>query len=265
MWQISRVNYKNLSASVWLRPSDPVLGVWLWTPSPSPHTGALALDPRPQTPYWGSGSGPRPPIPILGLWLWTPIPQTPYWGSGSGPPSPDPVLGLWLWNRPCSPTPFAPNTHLKTAYTMTATNHDGHSDENMKNQRRTFKKLQNSRRIHSHTVFRKHVCSRHGCGRHGHCLRPSWFVAIIAEPPLKPLASPLQTAHVFVSWIQPTNSSSSGSFMTLKQRSNNKRHTEHWLAPSIHSQQSPHGSHLSIYITHKVSFDNWMKPSSRDK
>jgi len=26
------------------------------------------------------------------------------------------------------------------------------------------------------------VCGRHRCGHHGHCLWPSWFVAIIVEP-----------------------------------------------------------------------------------
>jgi len=67
------------------------------------------------------------------------------------------------------PTPWRPQT-------MTATNHDGHSNENMKNQRHTFKKSPNSRQIHGHTVFTKHVC-----GHHGHCLWPSWslFVAVV--------------------------------------------------------------------------------------
>jgi len=54
---------------------------------------------------------------------------------------------------------------------MTATNHDGHSNENVKNQQRIFKKSPNSWRIHSHTVFRKQVCSHCGCGRRGHCGR----------------------------------------------------------------------------------------------
>ena len=68
------------------------------------------------------------------------------------------------------------------ACTMTATNHDGykvyhdgHSNENVKNQRHTSKKSPNSRRIH--TVFRKQVC-----GRRSHCLWPSWCVAVIVEP-----------------------------------------------------------------------------------
>ena len=26
------------------------------------------------------------------------------------------------------------------------------------------------------------VCGHHGCGHHGHCLWPSWFVAITVEP-----------------------------------------------------------------------------------
>ena len=26
------------------------------------------------------------------------------------------------------------------------------------------------------------VCGHRGCGRHGHCLWPSWFVAVIVEP-----------------------------------------------------------------------------------
>jgi len=49
-----------------------------------------------------------------------------------------------------------------TAYNMTATNHDGHkvyqyghSSENVKKQRRTFKKSLNSRRIHGRIVFRR--------------------------------------------------------------------------------------------------------------
>jgi len=39
--------------------------------------------------------------------------------------------------------------------------HDGHRNKNVKNQRRTFKKLPNSQRSHSYTVFRKHVCGHH--------------------------------------------------------------------------------------------------------
>ena len=66
--------------------------------------------------------------------------------------------------------------------------HDGHSNENVKNQQHTFKKSPNSWQIDGNTVFRKHVCGRHGlwpswfvavmvCGRYG--LWPSWFVAVI--------------------------------------------------------------------------------------
>jgi len=64
---------------------------------------------------------------------------------------------------------------------MTATNHDGHNNENVMKQRHTFKKLPHSWRTHAvsgHTVFRKQVCARHGCGRHGHCGRPGLWPSL---------------------------------------------------------------------------------------
>jgi len=71
-------------------------------------------------------------------------------------------LGLWM----CGPIRWWPQTMMAT--TIMATNRDGHevyhghSNENVKNQRRIFKKLPNSRRIRSDTVFRKQVCGRYG-------------------------------------------------------------------------------------------------------
>ena len=49
--------------------------------------------------------------------------------------------------------------------------HFGHSNENVKNQRRTvkIKKSPNSRRIHGHTIFRKQVCGRHRRTPEGIC------------------------------------------------------------------------------------------------
>jgi len=84
-------------------------------------------------------------------------------------------------------------THYCGAYTMMATNHDGHnhdghkvyrdghSNENVKNQRRTLKKSPNSWRIHGHAIFRKHVCGCHGCGCHGYCLWTSLSKPLLCE------------------------------------------------------------------------------------
>ena len=74
--------------------------------------------------------------------------------------------------------------------------HDGHSNKNVKNWRRTFKKLPYSRKIHGHTVFQKT------------CLWPSWlwpswslFVAVMVcghhcRTPMDESAAPLMSTFI---------------------------------------------------------------------